>query len=520
MGLRPIAQIAHPTSIMTIKQTFLIMKFGEAIFRINMKQVLKVGFFALIALGVSVGLWFFLNGYLTKSKASETEATIAFSEIKKTAKGGEIINVGLTVTAGSGMSAVDLTFETTGENLNFLYPQTTGTLPVGFDDKVLNENMMTTQTTYGTKALRRIMFVSKKSEATLPRSIFIPLHFAIVNNGTVAAHSTISVKLATSQVSGPSIPGNLFSLKGDRSPIDFTVEIEDPRAASVTNFICEPICGSSMVFKWAASPNATGYKVLKDGQELKNLTGQGTNAYPYNWCGDFNTHNFAVIAYNEKGSVSTTAPTIPCGCQRCPTPAPPTPTPIRPTNSADLIFRVKFPDVDSTVVELPNIQVQILGDGGEHVCLDGADCVQIATFTRMGTSNYFASPQMQFNLKENKPYSVVVKQAHTLRRTYKHVFLKWQQVLVCFGTGSESGCGQLISEIDARPLYSGDLQGLDPTLDGYNIININDLTSVGVISDTQLTLNKKTAEGDMNFDGGTDVKDYGIVARNLGKKGD
>jgi len=24
----------------------------------------------------------------------------------------------------------------------------------------------------------------------------------------------------------------------------------------------------------------------------------------------------------------------------------------------------------------------------------------------------------------------------------------------------------------------------------------------------------------MNFDGGTDVKDYGIVARNLGKKGD
>jgi hypothetical protein len=191
-----------------------------------------------------------------------------------------------------------------------------------------------------------------------------------------------------------------------------------------------------------------------------------------------------------------------------------------PTNSSDLIFRLFFPDVDLTVATLPNIRVIVLGDAGETVCLDGSDCAQTVSFTRMGSSNYFASPQMQFNLKDNIPYSIVVKQNHTVRRTYKHVFLKWRQVLGCLGNINESGCGQLISEVSKRPLYSGDMQGLDINADGYNIIDINDLTAVGAISDSQTTLNKKMPEGDMNFDGGTDVKDYGIVARNLGKKGD
>ena len=495
------------------------MKFGAIVFCTNMKHVLKFALIAIVALGVSAGLWFYLNGYLTKSKASETEASISFSETKKTAKGGDLIQVGLTVTTEKGMSAVDISFETTGENLNFLYPQSTSQLPVGFDDRVLTENMSTTQTVQGTKTVRRMMFVSKKPETQLPKSIVIPLHFAVVNNGVAAAKSTLTVNLSTSQISGPSVPSNLFTLKTDRTPLDFTVEIEDPRAALVTNLTCDSMCASASILKWTDSANEDGYKIYKDGNLLTSL-GKNTTAYPYNWCGDFNSHKYSVISHNAKGSVSTTDPTISCACQRCPTAAPPTPTPIMPTNSSDIIFRVLFPDVDSTVALLSNIKVTVFKDSGEAVCLDGADCAQTVTFTRMGSSSYFASPQMQFNLKDNIPYSIVIKQNHTIQRTYKHVFLKWKQVLGCLGNINESACGQLISEVGKRPLYSGDMQGIDTTAEGYNIIDIKDLTAVGVISDSQTTLNRKMPEGDMNFDGGTDVKDYGIVARNLGKKGD
>ena len=494
------------------------MKFGEIRSTINMKQVLKIAGIALVALGVSVGLWLYLNGYLTKSKASTTDAKLSFSETTKKAKGGETVKVGLLVTTETGMSGVDVTFETTGTNLNFLYAQSTSQLPVGFDERVLTENMTTTQTAQGTKVLRRMMLVSKKPAVQLPKSLFIPLYFAVINNGQTTAKSSISVNLSSSQVSGPAVPGNLFTLLGNRKPLDFTVEVDDARAAAATNLFCDSICGTATILKWTDSANEDGYTILKDGQQLAKL-GENTQAYPHTWCGDFNTHTYAVIAYNVRGSVSTTEPSIKCACQRCPTPAPPTPTPVQPTNSSDLIFRLQFPDVDSTVSQLADVKITILGDGGERVCLDDTDCAFTVPFTRMGTSNYFSSPQLQYNLNKTIPYSLVVKHPHTVRRTYKHVFLKWRHVLTCLGNASESGCGELVSEIDKKPMYSGDMQGLDITAEGYNIIDSMDLTAVGAIADSQKLSNIKSSEGDMNFDGSTDVKDYGIVARNLGKKG-
>ncbi|MCX6732096.1 MAG: hypothetical protein NTV98_00975, partial [Candidatus Roizmanbacteria bacterium] len=156
------------------------------------------------------------------------------------------------------------------------------------------------------------------------------------------------------------------------------------------------------------------------------------------------------------------------------------------------------------------------------VCPDDTNCAQVVTLTRMGSTTYFStSPQLQFNLKVTKPYAIIVKQPHTVQRTYKNIFLKWQKALNCLGNSQESGCGQLISnEINTRPMYSGDIDGLDKTAAGFNIIDITDLTRVGDIADAQKTTQTKSAEGDMNFDGSTDVKDYGVVAKNLNKKGD
>jgi len=64
------------------------------------------------------------------------------------------------------------------------------------------------------------------------------------------------------------------------------------------------------------------------------------------------------------------------------------------------------------------------------------------------------------------------------------------------------------------------MDGLDSTLPGFNIINIDDREKVGKIADSQATLQQKSAEGDMNLDGGTDVKDLGIIEKNFNKKGD
>ena len=488
-----------------------------------MKHIGKIIIVAVVALGSSVGLWMYLNGYLTQSKASTSIARFSFVEKEKEIKPEEkqIVHADLQVSATSGMSAMDIAFTTTGTNLSFIYDRTATALQTTGFEMLLDDANMARKNADGTGTLRRIVLISKKKASDLPKSVIIPLFFSVINSGQ-AAKTVLTANISASQVVGVSdtlTSGTVFTLEGENtSPITYTISVYDPRAAAATNLFCDSICGTATILKWTDSANEDGYTILKDGQQLAKL-GENTQAYPHTWCGDFNTHTYAVIAYNVRGSVSTTEPSIKCACQRCPTPAPPTPTPVQPTNSSDLIFRLQFPDVDSTVSQLADVKITILGDGGDRVCLDDTDCAFSVPFTRMGTSNYFSSPQLQYNLNKTIPYSLVVKHPHTVRRTYKHVFLKWRHVLTCLGNASESGCGELVSEIDKKPMYSGDMQGLDITAEGYNIIDSKDLTAVGAVADSQKVSNIKSSEGDMNFDGSTDVKDYGIVARNLGKKG-
>lgn len=483
-----------------------------------MKHILRIIIIAIFALGVSVGLWMYMNGYLLKSKASETIAHLAFSTKVTQANVGDVVKVALTVTTDSAMSGIDVSFDNTGSNLDFLFPESTANLPLGFDERILDESTMTTTRTDGSKALKRIVYVAKKTSTLLQRSTVIPLYFKVVSGGQSTIGSSIAVNMSSTQVVGPKIPGNLFTLQGDRSPLDFSVQSADPRAASVTNLTCDSSCGRNVILKWSDSSNETGYRILKNGQPLAAL-GQNSTSYLYNWCADFGVNNYAVIAYNGNGSVSATTPAIDCACQVCPTQTPPTPTPILPTISADLIFRLNFPDVAQNVSQIPNVKVTILDNNGNRICLDDNDCAQVVTFTRIDNVN-FKSPQLQYNLKKNQAYRVVVKQEHTVQRVYGNVYLKWQKVLQCLNNTTDSGCGDLIHGVDARPMLSGDMNGLDPKTPGFNIINVDDLTRVGTISDAQNASGVKSAEGDMNFDGGTDVKDYGIVAKNLNKQGD
>ncbi len=494
-----------------------------------MKVILRILVIAIVALGFSLGLWMYLNGYLTKSKASNGVATLSFVTPTVTAKGGDIVHGDLTITTVSGMSGIDISFTTEGTNLSFLYTNTSAHLPAGYE-LILDDLGMTDQNANTSqKGLKRMILVSKNAATQLPKSALIPLYFSVINNGQAAATSILKVTTSASQIVGVSesnTSGTVFSLEPNATPLAFTVQVADPRAASVTGLNCSSTCGRNIVLHWTDSANEDGYKVYKDGTLLETI-GRNTTAYPYNWCGNFLNHTYAVIAYNANGSVSTTQPNIGCACAVCPTQAPPTPTPIMPTNSADIIFRLNFPDVDMNVNTVPNVKVMVMDNDGKKVCADDTNCAQIVSFNRMFTANgattYFSSPQLQYNLTENRAYSIVVKQNRTLQRRYKNVFLVYKALLNCLvpNPSVNHGCGQLISaDLDARAMIAGDMDGLDSNLPGFNIINIDDREKVGKIADSQATLQQKSAEGDMNLDGGTDVKDLGIIEKNFNKKGD
>jgi len=495
---------------------------------LNMHVILRLVILAIVALGFSMGLWAYLNGYLTKSKASNSIAHLSFTTKKIEAEGNQRISTILAVTASSGISGIDLSFSTTGSNLTFSYSDTAAHLPEGYE-LVLDEIGMTA-TAGVNKNLKRIVLVSRKSKLLLPKVAQIPLYFTAINDGKLGASTTLTVNTAASQIVGVSeegVSGVSFSIEGDEAPLIFIVNIADPRAASIADLTCTSSCGRNVILKWTDVKNEDGYKVYKDGVLLTTL-GKNSAVFPYNWCTNYANHQYMVIAYNTAyGSVSETSPVVSCACNICPTQSPPTPTPIMPTNSADLIFRLSFPDVDLTVNEIPNVRVRIMTNDKKSICSDGIDCERMVTLKRMYTSDmnpttYFSSPQLQYDLKENRAYAVVIKQGKTIQRTYNNVYLVWKKLLNCLVPSTmNSGCGQLITaDLTARPMLSGDIEGLDSKSTGYNSIDINDLTKIGQIAETQKTLQNKQTEGDVNLDGGTDIKDYSIAAKNLNKKGD
>ena len=115
--------------------------------------------------------------------------------------------------------------------------------------------------------------------------------------------------------------------------------------------------------------------------------------------------------------------------------------------------------------------------------------------------------QLQYStLTKNQAYSVVIKQEHTLKQTYKNVYLKWLKVLQCNEGTQDSGCGDLIEGVATQPLFSGDL-------DKSNKIDQADLDIVSK------NIGTNSVAGDLNFDGVTDTKDVDIVAKNFNKSG-
>jgi hypothetical protein len=480
--------------------------------------VMKAGVVLLIAGLVGFGLWNFLNGNSKKSKASESIATVKLSNTDITAQKNDTVRTNLTITTGGTtekISAVDISFLDEGGGLDFL--RESMTVPAGFEEFVLTDAQMAPATAQtNIRALTRITLVAKKTTAALTNTLSLSLSFK-VKKGEPGEIMKLYSHIKSVQVSGPNAPGNLFTVKLDPTPLDFAVLVKtdfptptpDPRAAAVTNLTCDSNPGVNIMFKWSDSLNEDGYKIYKDGspQPLATL-GKGATSYLYNWCGDFGQHTYKVISYNTAGSVSLTEPSIQCSCKLVPTAPPPTPVPVKPTNSSDIILRLSLPDVAADVQTVANVKVEVY-NGNVLAC---PSCTQTIMLTRSG--RYFVSPQLSFNLTKTLPYTFVIKQQKSLRRTYKFVFLKYQDILNCT-VAATSACGQLLTEIDSRPLLMGDIDGgMDSQNPGFNVINEVDLDKA------QTSVDSKSDEGDVNFDGVSDVKDVGVVGKNFNQKGD
>lgn len=505
-------QMQQPTS-MSLPDTGVKKKFT-----VPPGVLLKIFLVLIVALGSGLGLWYYLNQNSRQSKASEWIAKASFSNTTIDAKKGDEVQTILNITTGSSterISSVDVVFSDEGGGLDFLRDKLV--LPSGFSEMVLT-NVQTYSggdVTMSTRSLKRLTFTSLKPASTLPTTFSVGLKFRVVKEQQGATVSYIT-HVKDVVVAGPGAPSSKYTVQ---KPTEFryTVRVSadpptptpDPRAAMPTGLTCDSTPGQNIILKWADSANEDGYRIYRDGGQTPLATlGKNTTTYVYNWCGDFGNHQYKVIAYNALGSVSTAEPSIHCSCKPVPTAPPATPTPRQVVNSADIQFKLNFPDIAPATSTVSNVKIEVY-NGSVLAC---PSCTQTITFTRKG--NYFESPQLSFPLKQTMPYTVVVKQQKTLRRSYKFVFLQWEKLLNCT-SGINSGCGQLLSEIDARPMLSGDVDGgMDSTNSGFNVINEVDLNKV------EASTQSRSDEGDVNFDGVTDVKDVGIVGKNFNKKGD
>ena len=142
-----------------------------------MKRIIKIIIIAIFAIVSVLGLWAYINGYLSRSKASTEVANVRFSKGLTHANVGDEVLVELILSTASstnsnpGISGVDIRFTDTGDNLDFMVVKTTATLPTGFDASVLDSTTSISGT--APRHIRRLSFVSKKPAAQLQKSIVI-----------------------------------------------------------------------------------------------------------------------------------------------------------------------------------------------------------------------------------------------------------------------------------------------------------------------------------------------------------
>jgi len=337
-----------------------------------MKPLYRIIIASVVVLAVSGGLWMYLNDYLSKTKASANIAHITFTKNELFVRAGELARQDITISASSGMSYIDLLFSTEpstmSSSLSFSYEDTVAKAPPGFE-MILDESDATTQ--YKTvlpvenspKLLKRLLLISKKSGADLPKAAIIPLYFKVKGTNQTEK-SLVTLDLSSSQITGVSedqISSTEFSLEGEPNPLTFSIQNAFSPAQPVSNLMCniesnksKNSCGKETTITWNDAGNEDNYIIYKDGQ-LVNTLAKDSVSYIDSRCSDFSPHSYTVVSLNADGTLSSSSPKVSCSCEKCivsptqqvqPTPTIPLPT-LQPTMTPAITLVPTRPQADN-----------------------------------------------------------------------------------------------------------------------------------------------------------------------------
>lgn len=171
-------------------------------------------------------------------------------------------------------------------------------------------------------------------------------------------------------------------------------------------------------------------------------------------------------------------------------------------NRKKLMFKGIFPNIDPSVLVIPQVQVEV-----------GADNSVIVPLSKVG--NYFqTNSPITLDVEAGKPYTVSIKAGVTLRRLFNNVIFSQEEVLDCVTESAVSNCGELKTALPAKQFYSGDTDGFNKQSDSLGKVDSIDLQ---VLSGLYGSTNQKA---DFNYDGAVDILDLDILGRNYGLQGE
>src|SRR3989339_1405959 len=346
----------------------------------------------------------------------------------------------------------------------------------------------------------------------------------IVTSSQGSSNYTISVKVRNN---GQSLARN-FYLHGYVDPVDYPPTIRTPdRFSTYFGVALNP--GGTFTYSKTVS--------LTEGQHLI-----------YVWVDKFNT----VRENNENNNTRECQATVVNGIISCgvptptvtrvpttpPTPTvtrvpttPPTPTVTRvptatpynfptanpiPTGSptkANLLFKVRMPDIPTSIGSVSNVRIQVSGNSS----IRAMTSLQRIT----GTDTFKTLTPVELDVVGGIQYTVLIKQLHTIRRAFT-VTLHVGQTIDCAKNVPDNECGSL-KDSHLSPLYGGDSDGFNDGTNGtipsgsYNKIDVADLQKIVV--GYMVVPMPSEPNADFNLDGKIDIFDLGILGKNFGRVG-
>jgi len=332
----------------------------QAPIKINTGVLVRISIFVLVALGIGGGLWSYMNGSLTKSKASNSIAHLSFAQPGIYGANGGLIHADILVSGSSPMSYIDLRFSSISAYLLFSAADTQAHLPAGYEfvTAVYGSTVSGGDTSID-KMLNRYILVSKKPASELPKSALIPLYFT-VTQPTLGKLETITIDVSTSQIVGVSdtgVSGTTFSLEAARNPLSCTVKTVPITTTVKTAPITTPI-----QMPTPTQPPKQPYSYYPATIDRINKTGEGADGYVI----DFTTHpsdgglkTLIALPFSEqkKGCAFVTSPIYTIVT------APTTPVPTGPKSTSDNIGRLISGPIPT---QGPSITIEDLMNLGEE----------------------------------------------------------------------------------------------------------------------------------------------------------